>query len=354
MKRIIIIGFMWSVVMGQQTLSLLPFEGTGVSLAVRQAGYNKLETALIESGRFKVIEKAKRDEILQEQKEQWSGCFEDSCIVEIGRLLGAKYLITGTIIGLEQLFQINIKIIDIEKGVVTNKVTKETLRSELDLLTGLEEASHLIIRKMDKTYIIPKKTELQKIASTVVKNGQKESTKTIIIEKDNFRYHRNAIGFSTSWGQPGQWNWGLRFNHYPLMLEISQGWMGSGKYQEYAWNEIDSQDFKSYLGDETYGEETFISGREISIGYGWWQFNSSGASINLIMGQTEFIGSDEYADFYENKDNVWEYVGANVKIYRNLYYVALGYVFGDGVLFEEQQFYMQLGFHVTLGFGYVD
>ena len=75
----------------------------------------------------------------------------------------------------------------------------------------------------------------------------------------------------------------------------------------------------------------------------------------LISSQgTEFIGNDEYGGLYENEDNVWEYVGANVKIYRNLYYVALGYVVGDGNLFDEHQFYMQLGFHFTLGFGHVN
>ena len=348
----------------QNTLSLLPFEGSGVSREVQLAGYNKLETGLIESGRFKVIEKAKRDEILKEQKDQWSGCFEDSCIVEIGKLLGANYLILGEIITLEKLYQINIKIINIEKGIVTEKVTKETFKNELDLLTGVAITSHLIIQKMEPSYKIPEKTELQKIVSKVENNGQKDSIKTVfvekpiyvdrIIEKDNYRYHRNAIGLSTSWGYPGRWNWSLRFNHYPLMLEYSQGWMGSGKYHEYAWDKIDSQEFNSFLGDESYGNDTFISGREISIGYGWWQFNSSGASINFVAGQTEYIGTNEYVDLYESKDNVWEYLGANVKIYRNLYYVAFGYVFGDRNLFEQNQFYIQLGFHFTLGFGFVN
>jgi len=363
-KNIFFMLALFSIGFGQHTLSLLPFEGTNVSTAVRQAGYNKLETALIESGRFKVIEKAKRDQILKEQKDQWSGCFEDSCIVEIGKLLGANYLITGDIIGLAQLFQINIKIIDIEKGVVTEKVTKETMGAELDLLTGVEEASHLIIHKMDPSYVIPEKTELQNIATIVQQAGVHDSVRTVlvekpvyvdrIVEKDNYRYHRNAIGFSTSWGHPGQWNWGLRLNHYPLMLEYNQGWMGSGQYHEYAWNNLNAAENKTFLGDEKFGEETYISGREISIGYGWWQFNSSGASVNIIIGQTEFIGTDEYSNLYENEDNVWNYFGGNIKLYKNMYFIALGYVVGDDNLFDQQQFYMQLGFHFTLGFGYVN
>ena len=93
LKRLSILLILSTTGYGQHSLSLLPFEGTEVSSALRQAGYNKLETALIESGRFQVIEKEKRDQVLQEQKDQWSGCFEDSCIVELGKLLGANYLI---------------------------------------------------------------------------------------------------------------------------------------------------------------------------------------------------------------------------------------------------------------------
>jgi len=357
-STIIIIVCLGSLIWGQHTLSLLPFEGTDVSPALLKAGYNKLETSLIESDRFKIIEKEKRDQILNEQKEQWSGCFEDSCIVEIGKLLGANYLITGNLIGLDDLFQVNIKIIDIEKGVVIEKVTRESVGDQLSLLATVETASYHIIHRMDSTYVIP---EVSKILPAI--SSQRDTIQTVVekpvyidrvLEKDNYRYHRNAIGISASWGLPGQWNWGLRVNHYPLMIEVSQGLFGSNNYHSYAWGEIDLLAEKTFLGDESYGSETFISGREISIGYGWWQFNSSGATINLMVGQTEFIGLDEYDELYGEEENVWNYLGGNIKFYKNLYYVALGYVVSDGILFEEQQFYMQLGFHFTLGFGYVD
>jgi len=357
-SSIIISVCLWSLAWGQQTLSLLPFEGTNVTPALLKASYNKLETSLIESNRFKVIEKEKRDQILREQKEQLSGCFEDSCIVEIGKLLGANFLLTGNMIGLNELFQVNIKIIDIEKGVVIEKVTKESIGDQLSLLRTVEIASHQIIHRMDSTYIIPEST-IEPIA-TVTK---KDTIKTIVekpvyinrvFEKDNYRYHRNAIGISAFWGLPGQWNWGLKIGHYPLMLEVSQGLFGSGNYHSYAWTSIDPYANQTFFGDETYAQDTFISGREISIGFGWWQFNSSGASINAIAGQTEFIGSEKYSELYDGKDNVWNYFGGNVKYYRNLYYIALGYVVGDAYLFEEGQFYMQLGLHFTLGFGYVN
>lgn len=352
-----LIFFIVSLAWSQQSLSLLPIEGIDVSPALLKASYNKLETSLIESNRFNVIEKEKRDQILNEQKEQWSGCFEDSCIVQIGKLLGAKFLVTGNLIGLNELFQVNVKIIDIEKGVVLEKVTKESASDQLSLLRTVEMVSHQIIHKMDSTYIVPE-TSLEPIVTVT-----KDTVKTVvekpvyidrIFEKDNYRYHRNAIGISASWGLPGQWNWGLRIGHYPLMVEVTQGLFGSGRYHNYAWTSIDPEGDNTFLDDDSYGQETFISGREVSIGFGWWQFNSSGATINGVVGQTEYIGNDTYAELYDNKDNVWNYIGANVKYYRNLYYIALGYVVGDGNLFEEGQFYMQAGFHFTLGFGYVN
>ena len=62
---------------------------------------------------------------LDEQKFQNSGVCDEECAVEIGQLVGAEYLMLGEIIGFGKLYQVNIKIINIEKGDVTEKVTSQ-------------------------------------------------------------------------------------------------------------------------------------------------------------------------------------------------------------------------------------
>ena len=103
---------------GKLAVSILDFTGEDVQDKVLRACYQQLETSLIESNRFTVIEKSQRDELLKEQEFQSSGICDEACAVEIGKMVGAEYLMLGEIIGFADLYQVNIKIINIEKGDV--------------------------------------------------------------------------------------------------------------------------------------------------------------------------------------------------------------------------------------------
>ena len=119
MKRFIIILALFSYLFpqdGKLAISILDFTGVDVSDKLLRACYQKLETSLIESNRFTVIAKNQREQILEEMKFQSSGVCDEECAVEIGQLVGAEYLMIGEIIGFADLYQVNIKIVNIEKG----------------------------------------------------------------------------------------------------------------------------------------------------------------------------------------------------------------------------------------------
>ena len=148
MKRIIIAILFLSFSQAQLAVSILDFKGEDVEDKVLRACYNQLEESLIESNRFTVIDKGQRDEILEEQKFQNSGMCDEECAVELGQLLGAEYLMLGEIIGFDKLYQVNIKIINIEKGDVAEKVTSQIEGGMSDLLNGMEDASQEIVRRI--------------------------------------------------------------------------------------------------------------------------------------------------------------------------------------------------------------
>jgi len=132
----------------QLSVSILDFKGQDVEEKVLKACYNQLEESLIESNRFRVIEKREREELLKEAKWQNSGMCDEACAVEIGKNIGAKYLMIGEIIGFADLYQINIKIIDIKTGQVVEKVTNQVIGGMAVLLNGMEDASRDIVRKI--------------------------------------------------------------------------------------------------------------------------------------------------------------------------------------------------------------
>jgi hypothetical protein len=133
---------------GKLAVSILDFTGEDVSDKLLRACYQKLETSLIESNRFTVIAKNQREQILEEMKFQSSGVCDEECAVEIGKMVGAEYLMLGDIIGFADLYQINIKIVNIEKGDIVEKVTKEIQGNLSDLLNGMAESSREITRRI--------------------------------------------------------------------------------------------------------------------------------------------------------------------------------------------------------------
>ena len=142
---------LWSLLFSQDdklSISILDFKGDGVNDQILKFCYQKLETNLIESNRFIVIAKDKRDEILKEWEWQASGACDEECVVQIGDMLGAKYLMVGDILGFGELYQINIKIVDITKGSVVEKVTKEIQGGLPELLDGMTESSREITRRI--------------------------------------------------------------------------------------------------------------------------------------------------------------------------------------------------------------
>ena len=147
--RFLTISFLFSVFLHAQiAVSILDFNGEDVQDKLLRACYNQLEESLIESNRFTVIDKSQRDEILNEQKFQNSGMCDDACAVEIGQLVGAEFLMLGEVIGFGDLYQVNIKIINIEKGDVAEKVTSQIEGGMSDLLNGMEDASQEIVRRI--------------------------------------------------------------------------------------------------------------------------------------------------------------------------------------------------------------
>ena len=151
MKKYFLFIFLISLIFPQSeklAVSILDFNGEDVSPKVLKACFQRLETSLIESDKFIVIEKSEREEILKEQKIQSSGICDTDYIVDIGQLLGAEYLMLGEIIDLSGLYQIDIKIINVEKGDITEKVTEEVEGKVKDLLNAMESASNEIIRRL--------------------------------------------------------------------------------------------------------------------------------------------------------------------------------------------------------------
>jgi TolB-like protein len=129
----------------QPTLAVLEFEGFGLSESEMQALTNRLRTNLTQLGVYRIIERGMMLQILMEQDFQMTGCTSDECAVEVGQLLGAQFMLAGSIGKVGNTWTVEMRIIDVQTGAVTKSASYDT-QGTIDqvLVEGMSAAARKI------------------------------------------------------------------------------------------------------------------------------------------------------------------------------------------------------------------
>jgi TolB-like protein len=127
-------------------LNLAPYD-TSAELAD-----NLTQLLALELRRFEGVAVISRDEIktmLQyEAEKQVVQCKNDvSCLVEIGGALGVEYLVTGGVGRLEDTFVIHLKLMDVRKAEVANRVSETLIGTERQLAQAVRFATWALLGK---------------------------------------------------------------------------------------------------------------------------------------------------------------------------------------------------------------
>lgn len=75
-----------------------------------------LITALVKEGRFEVVERRLLRKILEEQKLVMAGVVDENSATQLGKLLGVKVIISGSVIKFQNVMEVNARIIDVESA----------------------------------------------------------------------------------------------------------------------------------------------------------------------------------------------------------------------------------------------
>jgi TolB-like protein len=102
------------------TIAVLDFEANGVSEGEAQTISAKYQVELLKSGKFNVIERREMSNILKEQGFQQTGCVSTECAVQIGMLLGAKYMVAGSLGHVGKLYSLTTRLIEVKTGKIIN------------------------------------------------------------------------------------------------------------------------------------------------------------------------------------------------------------------------------------------
>ena len=132
------------------TIAVHTLEARGISEDEAATLTDVLRSKLMETKKYVVMERSQMEAILEEQAFQQSGaCTDKECMVEMGQVLGIQQIIAGSIGKVGKAYSINIRVISVETGKITNSVThnytgpiENLLTSEMSVvakrLTGVE------------------------------------------------------------------------------------------------------------------------------------------------------------------------------------------------------------------------
>ncbi len=122
---------------------VLDLNPIGVSKTESRAISKLLESDVVDSRLFLVVERDQIDEILKEQGLQQTGCTDSACAVEIGKLLSANKILMGEISRLGRTIILTLRIVDVEKGLAEFSVSQKARSIE-----SIDEAVNKIVRKL--------------------------------------------------------------------------------------------------------------------------------------------------------------------------------------------------------------
>lgn len=100
-------------------------------------------TALVQEGRFDVIERRLLEKVLQEQKFGVSGVVDESSASKLGKVLGAKIVITGTVLEFQNVLEVNARILEVESSSI---IAAESVKST----SGAARLEDLVVEMAQK------------------------------------------------------------------------------------------------------------------------------------------------------------------------------------------------------------
>jgi TolB-like protein len=100
-------------------------------------------TALVQEGRFDVIERRLLEKVIEEQKIGVSGIVDEGSASKLGKVLGAKIVITGTVLEFQNVLEVNARILEVESSSI---IAAENVKST----SGAARLEDLVVEMAQK------------------------------------------------------------------------------------------------------------------------------------------------------------------------------------------------------------
>ncbi|MDI6641642.1 MAG: CsgG/HfaB family protein, partial [Elusimicrobiota bacterium] len=105
--------------LAKTTIAIMDLSATeGISASDVATISELLRTAIINTNVFTVIERGRIDLVMAELGYQQTGCTEQECAIQIGKILNARKVLIGSVGKLGTVYLVNIRVVDVETSKV--------------------------------------------------------------------------------------------------------------------------------------------------------------------------------------------------------------------------------------------
>lgn len=131
-----------------QPVGILDFESNNVDPGEARAITDRFRLYLGNQAIFQVIERRRMQDILNEVGFQITGaCDTEECIVQVGKILGARKMIAGSVSRVGTLYSLQVRIIDIETSMVEHQAVADVSGIEDVLTSACESVANELAQK---------------------------------------------------------------------------------------------------------------------------------------------------------------------------------------------------------------
>jgi uncharacterized protein (TIGR02145 family) len=145
----------------QPTIAIIDFAFNGITESEARALTDRLRTELVQTQRYRVVEREMMNVLLAEQGFNMTGCTDQQCIVAAGQILGAALMVAGSISKVSQVYSVSARVVDVETGEIIKIAVYD---HEGDLGEILKTGMRIVAGKLSGGYI-PERSSYQESSS---------------------------------------------------------------------------------------------------------------------------------------------------------------------------------------------
>ncbi len=191
-----VILFLVSITRAQIPIAVVEFDGKNISQEEASVLTNRLRNELFRIGEFQVLERELMEQILSEQDFQLSGCTSNECLIEVGRLVGVRQMLGGSIGRVGNVFTVSARVVDVSTGQLLH-VADYDYRGEIGelLTTGMREVA---VKLSDLTGLAVSDPKTSILISNESSQREEAPIETQNAEAGEGELEKNGIGGAAS------------------------------------------------------------------------------------------------------------------------------------------------------------